>query len=1337
MWRDRALKVFRLLVRFLLWALLLLILILLPTLAMLGSEGGSRWLLEQGLGMQRMLSARYQSGTLLSGLELEDVHFKTGALDVRVRHVLARWSLMQLLWGEARLHSLQAEGVDVRMTSPPSGEPARLPLLILPLRLEVGELVVTDVRVFTWQAQKPLTVVRIALAGQWRGSRLQLEQLQLAQEQLGELQLKGSLRTVGGYAIDADGSLDFLPFREQGWQPVAFRLQQEIVDLLVELSSQGPLTASAKGRVRPLLPDLPYSASLNWQAFTLPWLPAQKLASGGGELRVTGAKTGLRTTGSAILKGLHVPPGKYQWRASSDWKSAQVETLDFSGDMGRLEAKASVGWQQGLSWTLDSRFQGLNLARQWPVPEAVLPAMTGTLQSKGSTRQQGSTAEAVLKLDNGETWSLKEKGSSWLWDLQASQDVLLQWQQVKRRLPGLEATSSEQGSLDFSGSLKGYRARLTTDVATSRFPAGTWSGEISGADRHVNVESLRYAGDAGRLELGGEADIDTIISWQGALVLGDFETAWLLPAWPGRFTGHLAGHGRWGSQHREVNIEDSHLNGSLRDQPVVMDGALAVVLPPAGSANVWPKAWTPGLKLAWGDNQLMLTGGLREQGWNLATHFQLNEMTVLDPRLQGKVEGVLALEGEERQPDIRADLLAEKAGMASLHARSLQLQVNLPALGETAGTVALRAEGITSGTRDLGQLALDLNGTQAEHQLKWEVITDHALSNGLLSGHFDAQTLDWNGRMESGQFSLPELDWHLADAFALGWQKEQQQLLLAPHCWVSGEARLCNEEDLLIGPSGNVRLRLEGLQAERLASLLPQGLLASGLIKGHVTGGWEAGQPAQLVAVLSAEAGALTLARDEPLPPLVLPYEHLGLQAEAGTDKVDLRFDLASGTVGQGNIRASIHPYGEEKPVDGTVALQGLRLDVLQPFFPALSTLAGTVSANGRIEGTLQKPQYWGDVQLAQGEVGLHRLPVNMHDITARMDVRGHAAAISGTMKSGEGSATLAGDADWQGQPRLDLTLKGQRFELRQQPQLLAEIDPDLALKVIPGQVDLTGSIRVPMARLNIKQLEGGAVGLSPDVVIVNDEGELQSQTTRMVANWLINADISVRLGDDVFFHGYGVNGRLMGALRLRQQGKKGLEASGEVELDKDARYDAYGQRLLIRRGRLIFAGNLTQPGLDVEAVREVDSEVVGVRVAGRVNTPEVSFFADNGGLSQEEILSYLVLGRPLDQQGGENNLSAAAAAIKLGATGGAGLTTKIGESFGITDLAVDAEGSGDDTQVTVSGYLSPKLYLRYGVGIFTPVNTATLRYKISSKVYLEAVSSLESAIDLFYTLRF
>jgi translocation and assembly module TamB len=69
--------------------------------------------------------------------------------------------------------------------------------------------------------------------------------------------------------------------------------------------------------------------------------------------------------------------------------------------------------------------------------------------------------------------------------------------------------------------------------------------------------------------------------------------------------------------------------------------------------------------------------------------------------------------------------------------------------------------------------------------------------------------------------------------------------------------------------------------------------------------------------------------------------------------------------------------------------------------------------------------------------------------------------------------------------------------------------------------------------------------------------------------------------------------------------------------------------------------------------------------------------------------------------------------------------------------LAVDAEGVGNDTQVNVTGYITPDLYLRYGVGVFTPVNKLTLRYQINRRLYVEASSALEKAVDVFYNWRF
>ena len=180
-----------------------------------------------------------------------------------------------------------------------------------------------------------------------------------------------------------------------------------------------------------------------------------------------------------------------------------------------------------------------------------------------------------------------------------------------------------------------------------------------------------------------------------------------------------------------------------------------------------------------------------------------------------------------------------------------------------------------------------------------------------------------------------------------------------------------------------------------------------------------------------------------------------------------------------------------------------------------------------------------------------------------------------------------------------------------------------------------------------------------------------------------------------------------------------------------------------IRRGNLLFAGSIAQPAVDIEAIKEIDSKVVGVRVEGRANAPTLTLFADSA-MTQDEMLGYLLLGRPLYQEGqlnlgggGNDSALLASAALSFGIKGGQGIAGDIGNAIGVKNVTLDAEGSGDDTRFTVSGYLSPRLYLRYGVGVFTPVNKVTLRYKLNQNLYLEAVSSLESALDLFYNFKF
>ena len=58
-------------------------------------------------------------------------------------------------------------------------------------------------------------------------------------------------------------------------------------------------------------------------------------------------------------------------------------------------------------------------------------------------------------------------------------------------------------------------------------------------------------------------------------------------------------------------------------------------------------------------------------------------------------------------------------------------------------------------------------------------------------------------------------------------------------------------------------------------------------------------------------------------------------------------------------------------------------------------------------------------------------------------------------------------------------------------------------------------------------------------------------------------------------------------------------------------------------------------------------------------------------------------------------------------------------------------------TQVVVSGYVLPGLQVKYGVGIFDSLATLTLRYRLMPKLYLEAVSGIDQALDVLYQFEF
>ncbi|MFT7413849.1 MAG: translocation and assembly module TamB, partial [Methylophagaceae bacterium] len=75
----------------------------------------------------------------------------------------------------------------------------------------------------------------------------------------------------------------------------------------------------------------------------------------------------------------------------------------------------------------------------------------------------------------------------------------------------------------------------------------------------------------------------------------------------------------------------------------------------------------------------------------------------------------------------------------------------------------------------------------------------------------------------------------------------------------------------------------------------------------------------------------------------------------------------------------------------------------------------------------------------------------------------------------------------------------------------------------------------------------------------------------------------------------------------------------------------------------------------------------------------------------------------------------------------------RIASTFGLDSVGIKGNG-GEDTALQIGKYLSPKLYLGYGIGIFEPVSTVIMRYKLSKIWSLKAESGIETSVDFLYT---
>ena len=1330
-------------------AVLLLLFVVWLTLVLLAhSATGSRWLLEKVVQWQKLVKYEVADGDLINGIQLKNFRFTGKTFYLQANRLQLNITWAALLAKELRVNSLYGQEVSLVLHAPPTNKPTKLKYINLPLRVVLDDGLLTDAKIDKRGFIIPIE--RLALASSsWYQTQLQLGDINFVHPQF-SVKLQGQLKTQDNYPIQAHGLVQAKFWQNKQLKPLSIKGVGDFANLGLDLVSHD-LPVAVSSNVNLLVPTLDYQATLRWGNLKLPWLKEQDFSSRYGQLMVNGTKQQLNLSLNADLKSKLLPQGEYRAFAQTDWHKIQIDTLEARTILGGLLAiNGEVSWHKGLTWNLNSDWFGVDLAKQWPVVQHYLPTLSGNMQTQGASSATHSQVTLKAQLANKEQWHIQQQSSSWFWHWQQSQQIEASWQSIQRNLPALGHLESQKGHLNYQGIPQNYNLNLTTTLLTNKTPEGEWVLTAKGQSQKLNISQLQYQGDSGHIKGDGQLTWYQGLAWRSHLQFEDLKTEAWLPSVTAQITGLSEVAGQWSPQHKSLQLAQTQLQGTFKGLPLNINSSQFNVDMSQFSVAHIPRFNTQETQIIWGDNQLKLDGGLTQNTWNLIADTQFNDLNQLLPQLQGQINGMIEVRDQHEKPSVTMDLWAKDLAIdQKISIDSATLHGTLQALGEQQSQLQLSAHQVLVANRVIPDMGIALNGTQKQHQLVWQLSADPVTAEGVLQGALDDK-LNWQGQSESGMVKVQDFLWVQQQPFALIWQMQQKQVSMAAHCWQAEQAQLCNQDVFLASPTqAHANIALNQLEISRLSALFPEGLAWRGALEGQAALDWVANQPPHFSAKLLTNNGELGLVQDDG-EALTFPYHQLRLTAKDDAENnIAFRFDMQAPNMGQGYVDARINPQTTPYQINGAMLLEKVNLAILKPFLPNMRHLAGEMNLSGGLTGDITRPDFYGEFSLKDGEALAKNIPIDITQTNIQASIRGKEATIQGRLNSGGGVANMLGQAQWHElTPSLVLNVEGNRLELAQKPLFTAKVSPKIKLNIEPYLVNVSGEALVEDALLKPENLSDKAIPLSADIRIDDLLSKDNIKVSKKISRaWSVNADIDLQLGENVFFSGFGLQSKLTGSLKLQQKPPRVMQAIGEIQLDKEAKYEAYGQRLKIRQGQILFAGSIAQPALAIEAIKEIDDKVVGVRVDGRANLPNLSLFADTA-MSQDEMLGYLLLGRPLYQDGqlaildtnntGRNDGALlASAALSLGVKSGQGLASGIGTALGVKDVALSAEGSGDDTQFTVSGYLTPSLYLRYGVGVFTPVNKVTLRYKLNKNLYLEAVSSLESALDLFYNFKF
>lgn len=858
-----------------------------------------------------------------------------------------------------------------------------------------------------------------------------------------------------------------------------------------------------------------------------------------------------------------------------------------------------------------------------------------------------------------------------------------------------------------------------------------FSARLAGAGLQLQI-AARQAGnmlslDSARLQAGdGSAEISGRIGLAGKRAFAltgrlnrlDPSRLALLPA--ALLNGRIAANGvlqpDWQAQ-LHIGLSESRLHG----------------LPFSASADFMSSDghWFDGTaQAAVGRNRVEVKGRYGRPQDQLVWSVDAEDLRALDPAFGGRLSGRGSVTGSTGGPALDFTISAQQLTMKQHRVARFEAHGKLAAGHDGALQFSADASGLQIAQTRIETLQFTGNGTRTRHVLEASAKGPDTSGNLRAAGGINPQG-HWTGtldRLETGQ------PWPLR-------LNGPAQITVGPDLLVIDQL----SGALLDGEFGPVAVRAEkgrintqgAFRSIGIGLLLPRG---SGLDAGklRVGGQWSLTLDDVLTgkASLYRESGDLGLTGETPVP-MDLRKASLNLGAAGGT--IDLALDIDSAAMGTAMAQLQTRMLRHngvwllpgEAPLTGSASLDFRSLAWLRALAPDIDRIDGQLAVQLRANGTIAAPRLAGSISGNRILLRAVGPGLDLRDGRLRATLDGTQFRLDEfELRAGKGRITASGIAELAGGLQsVDLQARAEHAQILLTPQWSAVIDGSGRLGLRNRRVTLEGKFNLDEGRYDLGTKHKPALG---DDVIVRTG---KTEPVEKAATLPVELDLSIDLKDKLTVRGNGLDALLGGALRVTSRGS-GLAAVGDVRTVR-GNYSVFGQQLNIERGTLVFAGPLNNPGLDLRAIRKIQTVEVGVEVTGSLQRPEVKLVS-SPDMSDTDRLAWLALGR--DPQGADRAQLAMlqAMALSLTSRGGPPVQQQVAKGFGLDEVGFASSENGALGAIALGKKLTDQLSIRLEQTLGgTGGSLLRMDYFLSERWRLRGTAGAENAGDILFTLRF